>query len=104
MQIMHTGYSNLTPNSRYCYMVLKQPMSFADASKKCKEKGFGELASITSNALQDVLDSERKKNGVKYMWIGLKKHFLTGLTGKMTFWDIFWRDSLIFFISYVTNT
>ena len=54
-------------------MILKEKMSFADARQKCREKSFGELASITSSVMQELIDSERKKNGVKYMWIGLKR-------------------------------
>ena len=67
------GYVDLAPNSNYCYTFIKDKLRFDEAQEKCTEKSLGSLAGITSSEMQDIMDAERKKMGLKFIWIGLMK-------------------------------
>ena len=67
------GYLDLVPKSKYCYVILNEELPFVRAIEACADNGSGELASITSKDMQELIDAERKRSNVNFMWIGLMK-------------------------------
>ena len=68
-ECVETCKQNWEENGSRCYFWSTEQKSWWEAEDFCKEEG-GHLASVTSNATNDYIMSERSNRSIPFLWIG----------------------------------